>query len=298
MIRSIRKKIALCRRKAFKFFGLKRSYKFGKYSIKIDYFHPLPEFQIRHPYYDRFLPCLVKSFPEGSVVVDVGANVGDTLVSLVSANERLEFICVEASKDIFPELVRNCDDIKSQNENLQIEVVNQLVGAEISNVRLGKKLWTEHAVVGGGDLTPAPMSSILDDLRVDSTRIALLKTDVDGFDWDVLRSSFSAITHQPYLYFECHVKPIDQYKKYEQLFADLTSIGYQEFAFFDNFGQFILATSSLSCISEMLSYIRRQASSQSTRTIEYYDVLAYPSSRKDEAREIISGYSERPTLSA
>ena len=92
MIRSIRKKIALCRRKALKFVGLKRPYKVRNYSIKIDYLHPLPAFQIRHPYYDQFLPCLVR-FSE--VVVDV-ARVGDTLVSLIG-NERLEYICVEAS---------------------------------------------------------------------------------------------------------------------------------------------------------------------------------------------------------
>jgi hypothetical protein len=55
--------------------------KFEEYSIELTPDHLLPTYQKNHPKYDRFLPVLVAHLEKGCVIVDVGANVGDSVNS-------------------------------------------------------------------------------------------------------------------------------------------------------------------------------------------------------------------------
>jgi tRNA G46 methylase TrmB len=53
----------------------------------------LPIYQRAHPKYDRFLPHLVKYFNSAKyIVVDIGANVGDSLAGMIEKNSKLNFI--------------------------------------------------------------------------------------------------------------------------------------------------------------------------------------------------------------
>ena len=72
--------------------GVKRRYRIGNSYITLDFTHRLPDYQFSHPYYDRFLPHLVSYLPSHSVVIDVGANVGDTLVGMIGANSEIEYL--------------------------------------------------------------------------------------------------------------------------------------------------------------------------------------------------------------
>ncbi len=134
------------------------------------------------------------------------------------------------------------------------------------------------------------MFSILKELKINQSLISLLKVDVDGFDWDVIRSSFEVIKHCPYIYFECEYQDNKQLKSYKDIFKELKIIGYSEFAFFDNFGQFILSTIDLTEIFKLLDYVKRQNHTLSSRTIFYYDVLAYTNDYKKECDLLISVY--------
>ena len=78
-----------------------RVFKINDYSIQISYLHKLQDLQRNYPYYDKFLNHFVKYLPSGSIVVDVGANVGDTLLSMVSSNSKLEYLCIEADDNFF-----------------------------------------------------------------------------------------------------------------------------------------------------------------------------------------------------
>ena len=64
--------------------------------------HALSRYKKFHKNYDRFLPHLVKYFKSTKyTVVDIGANVGDTLASMIEINSKLNFICIEADNNFF-----------------------------------------------------------------------------------------------------------------------------------------------------------------------------------------------------
>ena len=167
------------------------------------------------------------------------------------------------------------------------------MGRDITDVGLDGRGGTKHAVVGGGDIKSKTMTSILSDLSVQHSALSLLKTDVDGFDWDVIRSSYEVLKHNPYVYFECQYDNLEQLESYRELFSEMVAIGYSKFAFFDNFGQFILSTDNLTEVDELLDYVKRQNFHNSTRTYFYYDVLAYSIEKSREADSIIAEYNVR-----
>ena len=170
-------------------------------------------------------------------------------------------------------------------------MVNELVGKSINDVALEGKGGSKHAVIGGGEITSRTMTSILNDLSIEKSRISLLKTDTDGFDWDAIRSSYSVISHCPYIYFECYYENNQQLISYKEMFNELIEMGYSHFSFFDNFGQLILSTDQLNIIIELLDYIKRQNIFRSSRTVFYFDVLAYSDNRKEECKLLIEEYN-------
>ena len=132
--------------------GMKRNYKIDKLYIKIDYAHRLPDYQILFPYYDRFLPHFVKYLPEDKVIIDVGANIGDTLAGMASNNDLLNYICIEANEGFFKELQKNVDYLKKQSSKLKITTINQFVGLDINNLSMSGSGGSKKAILGGGIL--------------------------------------------------------------------------------------------------------------------------------------------------
>lgn len=291
MIKKVLNKIERYKRVLLTFFGLKTRYQINNYSIQMDFSHRLPDYQSANPLYDKFLPHLVKYLPHDSVVIDVGANVGDTLVGMLGNNDKLEYLCIEASDNFFFELKKNVESLVVQNSQLRISIVNEFVGRDITGVGLHEAVGTAHAVIGGGDIKSRDMFSILSESGVEHSRLSLLKTDVDGFDWDVIRSSYDVLSNTPYVYFECFYDNLEQLKSYKELFSEMQSIGYSKFSFFDNFGQFILSTEDMNEVSELLDYVKRQNFYGYTRTYFYYDVLAYSSNKCEEVESIIAEYN-------
>jgi FkbM family methyltransferase len=293
MLKRILYKINWYKRILLTSFGVKRAYQISNYSMQLDFTHRLPDYQNAHPFYDRFLPHLVKYLPDNTLVIDVGANVGDTLIGMLGNNDRLEYLCIEASHEFFSDLKKNVQSLRAQNVQLQISIVNEFVGRDVTDVGLDGQGGTKHAVVGGGIIKPKTMTSILSGSAVEHSRLSLLKTDVDGFDWDVIRSSYEVLKHNPYVYFECQYDDLEQLESYRDLFSEMVAIGYSKFAFFDNYGQFILSTDDLTVVGELLDYVKRQNFHNSTRTYFYYDVLAYPTDKSVEADSIIAEYNIR-----
>lgn len=293
MLKRILNKVDWYKRVLLAFFGVKRKYQINSYSIQIDFTHRLPDYQSAHPYYDRFLPHLVKYLPANTLAIDVGANVGDTLVGMLGTNDTLDYLCIEASDDFFSDLKKNAESLKAQNSELSITIVNEFVGRDITDVGLDGQGGTKHAVVGGGNIKSKNMISILTDLSIQHSALSLLKTDVDGFDWDVIRSSYDVLKHNPYVYFECQYDNLEQLESYRELFSEMVAIGYSKFAFFDNYGQFILTTDDLIQVGDLLDYVKRQNFHNSSRTYFYYDVLAYPNDKSGEVDSIIAEYNVR-----
>jgi hypothetical protein len=107
------------------------------------------------------------------------------------------------------------------------------------------------------------------------SKVVLLKTDVDGFDYDVLDSSISTIKKdKPIIFFELYSELASQEEGYIKTISSLSALGYCDWTIFDNFGGILVRTSDIQVIFQLVEYISIQNISLSSRTVYYYDVLA------------------------
>ncbi len=270
--------------------GLKRKYLIDDISISIDYVHRLPDYQRDHPKYDKFLPFFVKYLPNNSIVVDVGSNVGDTVVGMCQKNPNLEYFCIEADKKYFNDLLINVNNLKKIYPKVIIHTLNKFIGKNMNNVSLKKGTEGTNTSVKGGNIKSFTLSNVMKKFENNKT-ISLLKTDVDGYDYDVIKSSYSRLSKETFLFFECYYENISQYKNFKSFFRELYQKKYNNFAVFDNFGQFICITDNLNQINELLSYVLNQNLGKGTRTFFYYDVLAFNNLARRKIVKILEDYN-------
>ncbi|MDE2433822.1 MAG: FkbM family methyltransferase [Burkholderiales bacterium] len=257
-------------------------YSCGAFDIKIPHDHKLPDYQSSHPLYDRFLPMLAKALPPQSIVIDVGANVGDTYASMISENKTLQFHCFEPDPEFYSLLVENMSLIVEATQKCKTPDIacREFVGSEKS---------TQGILVsrdGSAHIESAPSSNAtINYLRLDdyiksniptyNIDTILIKSDVDGFDYDAI-NSLGDLPEEggPLLFFECQTDTQQQLEQYKQLINRLGDSKYT-FISFDNFGNPINLHCTKENVFDLLDYVWRQNINSATRTIWYIDVLAY-----------------------
>jgi hypothetical protein len=137
------------------------------------------------------------------------------------------------------------------------------------------KQGTKRAVaVTEGATASQPLDEIL--LSLPSVpKVRVIKTDVDGFDYDVIESAMLLVERdKPIIFFECDFSTDTQRVGFEDVFSALESRGYSDWALFDNFGQLMLRTDTIETLKQLMNYIWQQKQGNATRTIYYFDVLA------------------------
>ena len=145
------KKEIIC--KLFKFFNLSIKLKYKYFSILLPADHALPEYKKRHKNYDRFLPCLVTYLDHRDTIIDIGANVGDTLASMIEKNSKPNYVCIEADDYFYNYLSKNLTLIKKSIKNAKIKIIKAFIGKNINNICLKGKNGTKKAtsnIHGGG----------------------------------------------------------------------------------------------------------------------------------------------------
>ena len=278
-------------------------YAYPNFYITLPSDHKLPIYQQKYINYDRFLPHLVKHLEPDNLVIDVGANCGDTLAAMACENRNLKYICIEPDNIFYSYLEKNISRIQASGVK-NIYSVKALIGKEISNVTLAGSGGTKHATPNSDSSTIEPIyiSRSLDELLSTELKhlsgdLKLLKSDVDGFDYDVLNSAESNIKkHNPMLFFECQCDNEDQKKNYLLTLEMLLSAGYEDFWLFDNFGEFLLHTTEIKNISMLIEYVWRQKNHSSTRTIYYFDILCCTKDSKQFITDVIDDYIEKISL--
>jgi FkbM family methyltransferase len=168
------------------------------------------------------------------VLVDVGANIGDTIL-LLEANcpDMLRaFYCIEGDADFFRYLQRNLGD--RPNGHLIEAMLSAAEGSE-------RQLLHTHAgtasAQGGGQVSALPLDAVLGPRAVE--RIDILKTDVDGVDGKVLLGARQLLEqHRPAVIFEWH--PIlcrNTGNSWHDHFVALGDCGYSTFVWFTKYGE-------------------------------------------------------------
>ena len=205
------KKIYWFKRNLLTKIGFKRNYQINGTMIKIDYNHLLPNYEKNFPNYDRFLSHLVKYLENDSIVVDVGANVGDSLLKMVNSNDRLQYICIEPDDNFYSDLVHNCEMVKNKKTKLKVTTLKKYVGLDSDYISLVNGTnGSKRSIPGSGSARSDSLENIFNELNISQNKLSLIKSDVDGYDWDVIKSANSLLNNNPYIYFECFYENMSQ----------------------------------------------------------------------------------------
>lgn len=233
--------------------------------------HQLPLYQAEHPLYDRALPRIAKQIAadDGEVVmIDVGANIGDTAVSVISAAAG-RCLCVEGDERYFPLLVRNTARYGSRVANVYALCTSADSQDSVTAVRSGG---TTRFTESKGESDAAPILT-LDEIvarHPAAIQTNLLKIDTDGFDFKVLRGAAHLIASaKPTLFFELQPSFLEtQGEDPLSIFPWLSGRGYDRVLLYDNAGN-----PAVSCRASDRDAIAAALGRIDGKRLYYYDVL-------------------------
>ncbi len=272
-----------------KLFGVKSfSYSIGKYLIKIPLKHSLSLFQKNYKLYNRFLPILSKCLTSDETIIDIGANVGDTAISMMNETTA-KIICIEPSDIYFSYLEKNIRNLPALQQE-QLSCIKAFVG---TNVFSGKLKHSGGTAVVEESINGNVKYKSLDDLLKTSSTISLIKVDIDGFDYDALLSAKESIRKlKPILFWENQIDNKTQFEGYEKLYNFLEKNDYKYLYIFDNFGNLMFENADYNALRNINSYVYSMKSFRCTRTIFYTDILAVSDKDNPRVNQVISEYKK------
>jgi FkbM family methyltransferase len=194
---------------------------------------------------------LIENKYRSSSFIDIGANVGDSALILRAENCNNKIYCIEGHTYFYKILLKNIDKLKN------IIPINEYVGFEVlksKNKIKFNKMGNAHIVTENEDTNKNDvsinceidfntLSSIVNKYNIEN--IKLIKTDIETYDLPVLLSSIEIINkNKPILYFELHIRDIDEINKgvkWEHLWDRLRIAGYRKILYFHNSSKFLCA---------------------------------------------------------
>ena len=204
---------------------------------------------------------------QGGDVIEVGANIGGSLVPRAAEHPGLRFHCVEPVPEFFDVLATNVQSYAPPN----VTLYNEAVGAgDRESIRIYTQLGTagavaaydNHASVGAVDLRASTIDRLFPGLNV-----RLVKIDTDGFEHAILTGGRSVLTRcRPLIFMEFHVSLMRKAGTApEGTIELLRDLGYADATIWTNEGALLRERASL---EELL---------RCATTAEYYvDVLLRP----------------------
>lgn len=243
--------------------------------------HKLPEYQSNFAMYDRFVPYLGKLANSrqnmgGGVIIDIGANVGDTTAALIRHTDS-DVICVEPTNKFFALLQRNVESFGEPYKS-RIKLVNAYIGRNESDQYVSKITNGTAVKVkmtsGNAEAPTYSIPTMLKNLNIKSDALALVKVDTDGFDAECIMSMGNMLKDiSPFLYWENEIDVASQTVQYKEMADYLERNGYTHYFVFDNFGNYLCCTDKTGYKS-VCAYLLRILKGTSARTFYYVDVLA------------------------
>lgn len=196
--------------------------------------HLLTLYKYLYPKYDKFLPKLLSTMNGNMSIIDIGANVGDTLVRLIASNSKLNYYSIEADEYYFKYLKKNKEKIKL-NTQTKIKLIKELVGLNLIGKLSVTSSGTKSLIEGSHGIKTKKLDEIILEYNIDN--IALIKVDVDGYDYNVLLSGMNQIKkYKPVLFFE--YMSLNELG-YVDLINKLNEIGYKNWSVLNNYGAII-----------------------------------------------------------
>ena len=242
------------------------------------------------PMYDKALPRIsarIQEIDGRLVMIDVGANIGDTAALVSETVSGASILCIEGNEKVLDFLNYNIKFIKNNNITIEPRFCTD------SPSNIGFSVDMQY---GTAKLVKNEMSNIqgdtLDNIVNRSPvfkKTNLLKIDTDGFEIIVFNGAKKLINQiQPIIYFEFN--PYD-YEKAGQssfyLFDLLISAGYKRALFYTNCG-IPLGIYNITNKEEMQELIDTLAEEENGKIIYYYyDILLVPENKFDIYHKIL-----------
>ncbi|GHV23502.1 hypothetical protein AGMMS49959_16730 [Planctomycetales bacterium] len=199
-----------------------------------------PLYYAQYPLYDRALPRIcnkVKEIDNKLFLIDIGANIGDTVALVSELVDDASILCVEGNTEFLYFLKQNTASIKNNQITIEYKFcVETLVGNQF---KAETKNGTAHLSVA--DDTVIENIDTLDNM-IERNRIFyqtnILKIDTDGFEIAVLNGAKNFLNQsRPIIYFEFTPDAYVQNKQNPMDLIDLlVSLGYKKALFYNNFG--------------------------------------------------------------
>ena len=251
----------------------------------------LPKFQNSFRLYDRFLPVLAKNIDSenrNKLIIDVGANIGDTVVAMLQ-NSANPFVCIEPSDYFFSFLEKNLKNI-SESDSSRVKTIKELVGTGLISGTLDhndRRTASLKVSDNPNVITHIPLDNLIDD----KSNVILLKVDTDGFDYDVIKSGEGILSNsEPILFWENEITEDFQYEGFIELYKLLDSKGYKYVYIFDNYGNLITDFISFETLKNINSYMTSMRKYNCTRTFYYTDILATTEKNLSIVKNAINEY--------
>jgi len=274
--------------------GTPIEYEIGQFLIQLPEEHLLPVYQKEHPLYDRFLPYLAKHLEKDDIVVDVGANCGDTMAGMINANPGIRFLCVEPDPIFYRFLETNVRRIFKILPDAAIELIPNFIASTHETVVLSGSKGTRTRSISTEKGSTHQTKSLREILTASkrNDHLRLIKTDVDGYDYDVITSADEWLNHDDLMiFFECMYDEEFQRKGFIKLIKTLPSKGFSDFWLFDNFGNFMLHITDSQHIEQLIDYVWRQNLGLATRSLYYFDILATKPNDHELVTDLINNYA-------
>ncbi len=270
---------------------LESNYPIENFRIKLTPNHSLIKNENFHPLYNQFPKFLVSLLQPGSIVLEVGANVGDNLARMVSSRRDLQYIPIEPVEEYYKFLLKNIEIFRI-TDSVLITPLNKAIASNLEISEFEIKEGTAKAVISQTSKTKIETLTL--DHIVSSQnhqKVGLIFTDTDGFDYDVIYSAKKIIdASHPVIFFEFMCTSNEVLNEYQKLLEYLEEKKYIDFAIFDNFGNLMSRESKKSDVLNLAQYAFLQNCNVGTRTIYYLDVLTWTEKNHDMINEVISDY--------
>ena len=264
----------------------------GQYRIRLPLGSQLLHYRSAFRLYDTALgqiAAILRTKYPALHAIDIGANVGDTC-ALIRQYAEIPVLCIEGDPILLPILAENVSRLGPD-----IEIEASFVGSDGKAVNLnsaddlGRNASLVGAVHSEGSVKLRSLNAILADHPA-FCNAKLLKTDTEGFDFDIIRQSIEVIQKsRPAVFFEYdpHFRPDDPRAGLQTIEA-LIRVGYSDFIYYDNFGHFLLHSnaSNIRILGDLDSYLA--SNRKYGIAVYYFDILALHQEDADLVHEIRS----------
>ncbi|WP_448702193.1 FkbM family methyltransferase [Mucilaginibacter sp. AW1-3] len=257
----------------------------GRFTILANQEHPLQDYLNNHKYYSRNLPRIAKLLEakyKTYNIIDVGANIGDTIALVRSADCDQFIYAIEGDPVYFEILEKNALNFKG------VKTFQTFLGEET-----GSGNFSVETTKGTANLVQLEDSTTsiqkLDDLVSDNgiKNVKLLKIDTDGFDFKILRGSWDLLkNNRPVLFFEYDASYLEKLgESGTELLFDLYHLGYRTAIYYDNYGKLLLSVSleNQDIVKQLYAYMRKGEGA-----FYYYDVCLFHEDDNELAKDIIA----------